>query len=194
MKRIKHALFGAAAMLAMAGANAETISLIPLDPTVNVGDTIDITVRGTGFIDGVSGGSVTMTWDATKLGLVSSVADITASASSNGFPFDLAASVVSGQLDATYGTFSPLPGPAFDFFTVQFVALPPPSVSDVSIGLGLSGDWQNASDPFGIEGVNYVGTEVTVNVVPVPAAVWLFGSGLLGLVGIARRRNPQALA
>ncbi len=30
---------------------------------------------------------------------------------------------------------------------------------------------------------------VTVNPVPVPAAVWLFGSGLLGLVGIARRRN-----
>lgn len=29
---------------------------------------------------------------------------------------------------------------------------------------------------------------VTATVVPVPAAVWLFGSGLLGLVGIARRR------
>ena len=29
---------------------------------------------------------------------------------------------------------------------------------------------------------------VTVSAVPVPAAVWLFGSGLLGLVGVARRR------
>lgn len=28
-----------------------------------------------------------------------------------------------------------------------------------------------------------------VNAVPVPAAVWLFGSGLIGLVGIARRRK-----
>ena len=28
-----------------------------------------------------------------------------------------------------------------------------------------------------------------VGVVPVPAAVWLFGSGLLGLVGIARRKK-----
>ncbi|MGB5717515.1 MAG: VPLPA-CTERM sorting domain-containing protein [Gammaproteobacteria bacterium] len=26
-------------------------------------------------------------------------------------------------------------------------------------------------------------------VVPLPAAVWLFGSGLLGLIGIARRRS-----
>jgi hypothetical protein len=28
--------------------------------------------------------------------------------------------------------------------------------------------------------------------VPVPAAVWLFGSGLLGLVGVARRKKAQA--
>ena len=31
--------------------------------------------------------------------------------------------------------------------------------------------------------------EGTYSTVPVPAAVWLFGSGLLGLVGIARRRK-----
>jgi hypothetical protein len=29
----------------------------------------------------------------------------------------------------------------------------------------------------------------TLNVIPVPAAVWLFGSGLLGLIGIARRKK-----
>ena len=29
----------------------------------------------------------------------------------------------------------------------------------------------------------------TVTTVPVPAAVWLFGSGLLGLIGIARRKK-----
>lgn len=34
--------------------------------------------------------------------------------------------------------------------------------------------------------VSYVGQ---VSAVPVPAAVWLFGSGLLGLVGISRRRK-----
>lgn len=36
--------------------------------------------------------------------------------------------------------------------------------------------------------LNLQGT-ITPSAVPVPAAVWLFGSGLLGLVGVARRRK-----
>lgn len=35
----------------------------------------------------------------------------------------------------------------------------------------------------------WVYTDVQVSAVPVPAAVWLFGSGLLGLVAVARRRS-----
>lgn len=48
-----------------------------------------------------------------------------------------------------------------------------------------------SSDPASIESCNLL-TSVWVGggtVVPVPAAVWLFGSGLLGLVGIARRKS-----
>lgn len=33
---------------------------------------------------------------------------------------------------------------------------------------------------------------VITSAVPVPAAAWLFGSGLLGLVGVARRKKAQA--
>ncbi len=32
---------------------------------------------------------------------------------------------------------------------------------------------------------------LTVSSVPVPAAIWMFGSGLLGLVGVARHRKSQ---
>ena len=43
---------------------------------------------------------------------------------------------------------------------------------------------------FSVESVNgtVISTDIVNTAVPVPAAVWLFGSGLLGLVGVARRR------
>ena len=50
-------------------------------------------------------------------------------------------------------------------------------------------------DASGFGGVPYVlnmvGTVGEAAVIPVPAAVWLFGSGLLGLVGVARRRKSS---
>lgn len=36
---------------------------------------------------------------------------------------------------------------------------------------------------------SFIGTYNSVSAVPVPAAVWLFGSGLLGLTGLVRRRR-----
>ncbi len=42
--------------------------------------------------------------------------------------------------------------------------------------------------PFPGQTPIFSGTIVPVSAVPVPAAVWLFGSGLLGLVGVARRK------
>lgn len=45
-------------------------------------------------------------------------------------------------------------------------------------------------DPSGFGGVKFAyHFEGTVNAVPVPAAAWLFGSGLIGLAGIAQRRK-----
>jgi len=43
----------------------------------------------------------------------------------------------------------------------------------------------------GFSSTNYVWR---VNAVPVPAAVWLFGSGLMGLFGFKRRKQGQAIA
>jgi hypothetical protein len=49
------------------------------------------------------------------------------------------------------------------------------SLKDTVIGLGI-GD------------INDI-TSFSITAVPIPAAVWLFGSGLLGLIGIARIRK-----
>jgi len=44
------------------------------------------------------------------------------------------------------------------------------------------------SDPAGVQ-QNPLVSGATIAAVPVPAAIWLFGSGLLGLVGVARRKK-----
>ncbi len=56
-----------------------------------------------------------------------------------------------------------------------------------STGLSIdSGD----NNPFpGTKFVTGTWTDYSVSAVPVPAAVWLFGSGLLGLAGVARRKS-----
>ena len=75
-------------------------------------------------------------------------------------------------VDGTLGIlFDLLPG--IDFNTV--------------IGAMNSGDLVVGIHAKALDGINDI-SESLVTVVPVPAAVWLFASGLIGLVGVARKR------
>jgi hypothetical protein len=133
-----------------------------------------------------------LTWDVTQVSLQSTLADIAASAASNGFTSDFGTNVVgAGFLDVTFLNFASfVAGPTFNFFSLDFIAIPPPSTSVLNIGIGAGGDWQDVNFNA-VTGVIYEGATINVGAVPVPPAVWLFGSGLIGLVGIARRRSPQ---
>ena len=51
---------------------------------------------------------------------------------------------------------------------------------------GGPGNTVDAS-PFALNGNSLYGTYLVASAVPVPAAAWLFGSGLIGLIGVARR-------
>lgn len=194
---IKNALIGTVSMLALAGvANAATVTLTPVSQTVAVGDPLQLTVVGSGFPDGVTGGSVLLTWDTGILQLDTTVADAQIDGILNtGFSdvviFDTS---TPGQLEFTALIgIAALPqgqsGAAFDFLNLSFTAVAPPG-SDVSIGIGGFGDWQDGNNQSVVLAAgDYIGATVTVSAVPVPPAVWLFGSGLIGLVGVARRRR-----
>ena len=71
------------------------------------------------------------------------------------------------------------------------------ALSDVSAGV-WAGTLVSAGNIGSAWGASFDGTQyselynVTITAVPVPAAVWLFGSGLLGLVGVARRKKSSA--
>ena len=76
------------------------------------------------------------------------------------------------------------------------------SGSPVSVVLDLSAEWATYTLPetftnlegviFRVEGVNARSLaidNIVIEAVPVPAAFWLFGSGLVGLIGVARRKK-----
>lgn len=68
-------------------------------------------------------------------------------------------------------------------------------LDDLVAGTSWTGTLVAAGNIGAAWGTSFDGTQyselfnVTISKVPVPAAVWLFGSGLIGLVGIARRRK-----
>ena len=65
-------------------------------------------------------------------------------------------------------------------------------MTDWSLGTGLTSEWLVTGRLEGGYFMNSLSAELgslDIQPVPVPAAVWLFGSGLLGLAGIARRKS-----
>ena len=68
-----------------------------------------------------------------------------------------------------------------------------PDIATIILGISDPNPWTLSSienDFLRMQRVGYNGEgSLKIPGVPVPAAVWLFGSGLLGLVGIARRKR-----
>jgi len=194
-KRLITGIFGLISLLTVGLANAEVISLTPTTQTVTTGASFDLTVSAADFFNGASAGGVSLSWDAGLLQLNTTVAQVVSSLTANGFDSPLAISLTASTADVTSGVgfFSPvIAGPTFDFLTLNFTYIGGPSTTDVLITNGAFGPWQDA---FGqdITGTTFNGASVTVlpAAVPLPAAVWLFGSGLLGVVGVARRRQSK---
>jgi len=53
-------------------------------------------------------------------------------------------------------------------------------------GIAMSIDFSGTVNQVGFDNITFGSVDPTV--IPVPAAVWLFGSGLVGLIGVARRK------
>jgi hypothetical protein len=107
-----------------------------------------------------------------------------------------------GTLDAFGGTSSGVIGTPqssdvnLNFYTEGFI-------SGIGIGstaklYGVTANGASSGQVLGYDlgSISFDGSTLTFtgNTVPLPAAAWLFGSGLLGLLGIGRRRNVAAAA
>lgn len=146
----------------------------------------------------IDGAGATFSFDATATHIItdSSVIDITdqvftlnastaafTDGANGGGYFDGSFSVGIGDGQLLAGTFSNLMvGYLSNGTTIKFNG-------DLTYTPG-SGGLQGSLTGGAIDGSSVTATKLgAVTVVPVPAAAWLFGSGLLGLAGIARRKT-----
>ena len=186
-------LFGLASLLMASQANAATVQINPDSITVVNGSTFTLTVEGIGF-PATNGGGFSLIWDPTALMLNTTDTEVDTTLTNSGFNFNsVFIDQVAGTLDVINAAFfvPAVSGGNFDLAVLSFTALNP-GVTTTDLGFFENQPtWVDENDVDLASQPRYIGATVTVSAVPVPAAVWLFGSGLIGLVGIARRRKTQ---
>ena len=192
-------LFGLASLLMASQANAATVRINPASITVANSSTFELLVEGFEFPD-TNGGGFVLGWDTTILQLVSTEAVMVADMRTKGWDTPSAAIDIvgtQGTVSALAFTFGAPKTGTFDVLTLTFQSLQT-GLTNAALSLNPNNgdgttdgsEWFNP-DLFTTFPVTYEGASITVGAVPVPSAAWLFGSGLIGMVGIARRRKTQ---
>ena len=192
MNKILNLTKGLALMLAVFSTSANAASVSLTGPaSVDAGASFSLTIVGDFSDTGLFGGGSLIGWDPALVSL-DSVVNLAPGAdpgfSCPGLPSCISnassESVSWGGFNGIYTTADTFPA---DMATLNFTSLGGSGLAAFTIATDLlQGGWLDQDganfDP------NLTGTSVQIGaVVPVPAAVWLFGSGLLGLVGVARR-------
>jgi hypothetical protein len=165
-------------------ANAATITYTPLNPTVTLGDPVTLSIIGEDFTELTNGGNVDLSWDNTILTL-DSISDVVITFPGNFNGKSLTDSdTIHLSLGDIFGS-GPF-GPDFNIADILFTATGV-GISPISFGTTLTNWVVGDSSTLYSPQPTFVGGNVTVNAVPIPGALWLLGSGLIGMVGIRRK-------
>lgn len=201
MNTIKKSLVAASVLAAFGtgAANAATIATFSVNQNVDsilylgsfelTSPSLPHSGTGTGSLD--SNGSITMD---TVLHLETTFGTDSITSSTYSIPS-------LGGSDASSHTYACAPGPNDAMNTCASVLASPDYLNGVTTGAlpdGVGDVFTLLFDGGAAGSRTQYSFEITdwtpAAVVPVPAAAWLFGSGLLGLAGAARRRRSTGIA
>jgi len=174
------ALFG----LTTGQASANSVGFAEPNPIETGGaSTLTLNIVATSFTDTVDAGSFNFTWDPGVLAFTGGT--ITYPNADPFFSFFDDTNAATGVVEVFVGSLVSATG-NFDIATINFNVVGGTGTTinfnESCLGCGWFGGGSQV--PFVVD---YTPGQVAVAAVPVPAAVWLMGSGLLGLVGIGRR-------
>ena len=166
--------------------HAATVTLTPSADLLGIGDVFSVTVSVSDFPE-TAGVTSRVLFDET-------VVHFTGMRLAVGSPLDFILPPfgdgnTSGITDlfTVLAPFSgALPSGNFDAFIIDFI-----TVAGGETEIALLGDplgWVQLDFTY-VPDLISINANVAVSDVPVPAAAWLFGSGLIGLVGMARRKT-----
>lgn len=215
-----------ATIMTSAAANAAMVTFAEGDVLIDVNvpgaTNFDMTLVGSDFALGTTGGNIAIDFDPSILQVNSTSINTAVFDFSTG-PNATEVDNVNGQILFRFSSFNSTPIPTADvtFASINFDAIgltgSYSSPNPLSFGLSdnrenpnfisswtydtgtlatgvycVKGSGNNGGDPgcsaYPVEQrLEFISTSYAV--VPVPAAVWLFGSGLIGLVAVSRRKT-----
>lgn len=193
------AVLAAGLLVGAVTASAATISMVPAVQTVADGAMFSVEIWAYGLPADTVGGALDITWNSADMTFDSLEYATTDPADSNGFPgpwdpvssfFTGVDQVSAGAIDGLFvGSFGGVSGDApiarLNFTLGTGVSNSVITLAEAAVG----GQWAtDGGNPTTFTNT-YNGAVVNPAAVPVPAAIWLFGSGLAGLAGVARRRR-----
>jgi hypothetical protein len=143
-------------------------------------------ITGSGTVDLMGDGTFTMNPDGLPVSVVTapnyySYFNPSGSYTADG---DYGPAGTNAKIGALIGTLSSTPSGWNDWFLIGYQ-------TQVTLS-SASHIYASVNDTYYPNDTGFF--EVNVSPVPVPAAVWLFGSGLVGLVGFNRKRSQSSLS
>ena len=205
-KTLSKVLAGVGLAIATSVSQAALVQFVPASDSAPTGGVVSFGIQASDFADLSAGAGINISWlaadELTFLDWVLNpalAADFEQTVLGPPGSVEVGFGLVIGTFDFStptiLGTVSFRMGNCTDSADPATCTAGTTGIADLTMtdGTGLVGDGFLDEIGTGILTVDYSQANAQANtVVPVPAAVWLFGSGLLGLVGVARRKNQHA--